>query len=638
MTTRQALLTVAVAAIVATAMAWDGGALWYMDNPCHLLDLGQLADHVMPEQRWFHGWSTMANAGGDVGGVNAPLPWFGLALLVAAGLPAGLVYRLAMVGAVLLHAMGAWALGRRLGLGRQAATLAAVLIAVLPVDLVGIAGGLAGMWPYRLANGLLYLGLARWRPERVPVGTTALGLSAVLLCHAYSGVVAAGVMALLGVALARQRRWPSLARLTGAGALALLLTCPYWFPQLTGGQATVAEVTRLTPEGALALLMLPIRPHDLLTGQPWTVLGGPLSWLPSVALVVGWHLAIQRFRKEQPTLDPLAGWLGGAVLVLLLLVLLGGLGLLGPNPWRHLAHGRAALAIVAAAGLAPLLARPWARRATVAAITLVGLQASLFELPNPVTHPELRQAVPALRATWAELAASQHHGRIYHQETFLDPSWSGPLAWSHAGAMLAVEQGLPVLGSWYGVSPVPTVPWTMDQGVALLGAYQDVVLTDPAWLNARFRRFGVGGVVTVEPALAAHLAARPERYSQVSDHPPFAAFVLIEDPLPPVGLASPTARAELEIMEPTRIVAAITTEGPADFVLRQAWDPGWSASLDGQRVAIGAGPDDGLVTGTLPGSGTLELRWRPRSKPLVPLGLLGLLLAVGVAVWERRRV
>lgn len=636
MTTRQALLTVAVVALLATAMAWDSTALWYLDNPCHLLDLQQLGTRVLPEQAWFHGWSTMANAGGDVGGVNAPLPWFGLALLVAAGLPAGLVYRMAMVGAVLLHAVGAWALGRRLGLGREAATLAAVLIAVLPVDLVGIAGGLAGMWPYRLANGLLYLGLSRWRPDRVPVGITALGLAAVLLCHAYTGVVAAGLTALLGFSLARRGHWASLARLVGAGAIALLVTCPYWLPQLTGGSAAAAEITRLDAAGALALLMLPIRPHDLLAGQPWTVLGHHLSWLPSVALLLGWQLAIQRFRKERPAMDPLAGWLGLAVVGLLALVLVGGLGVLGPNPWRHIAHGRAALAIVAAAGLAPLLAAPWAHRAAVAALALVGLQAGLNELPNPVTHPEIRWAIPALRATWGDLAASQQHGRTYHQETFLDPTWSGPLAWSHAGAMLGFEHEQPVLGSWYGVSPVSTVPHTMDQGVALMGAYQDVVLTDPAWLIARFRRFGVGSVVTVEPALAAALAAQPGTYRQVSDHPPFAAFVIHTDPLPLVGLASPRARAELSTVEPTEVVAAITTSGPVDFVLRQAWDPGWSASFDGQPLLIAAGPDDGLITGTLPAAGTLELRWRPRSKPLAPVGLLGLLLAVGVAVWERR--
>jgi hypothetical protein len=637
MTTRQALLTVAVAALLATAMAWDSSALWYLDNPCHLLDLQQLGTRVLPEQGWFHGWSTMANAGADVGGVNAPLPWFGLALLVAAGLPAGLVYRLAMVGAVLVHALGAFAVGRRLGLGLPAATMAGVLVAVLPVDLVGIAGGLAGMWPYRLANGLLYLGLARWRPERVPVGTTALWLAAVLLCHAYTGVVAAGIMALLGASLARQRSWLSLSRLAGAGAIALLLACPYWLPQLTGGRAAVVEVTRLDPLGSLSLLMLPIRPHDLLTGQPWTTLGHHLSWLPTVALVLGWHLAIQRFRKERPTVDPLAGWLGLGLLVLLVLVLLGGLGILGPNPWRHIAHGRAALAIVAAAGLAPLLTASWARRAAVAALALVGLQAGLNELPNPVTHAEVRQAIPALRATWGDLAASQHHGRIYHQETFLDPTWSGPLAWSHTGAMLGVERDLPVLGSWYGVSPVPTVPHTMDQGVALMGAYQDVVLADPDWLHARFRRFGVGGVVTVEPALAAALAAQPERYSQVSDQPPFAAFVLTQGPLPLVGLAAPTARAALSVAEPTEVIATISADGPVDFVLRQAWDPGWSASLDGAPLAVSAGPDDGLITGTLPGPGTLELRWRPRSKPLAPIGLLGLLLALGAAVWERRR-
>jgi hypothetical protein len=542
-----------------------------------------------------------------------------------------------MVGATLVCALGAYAISRRLGLDRPAATLAGVLIAVLPIDLVGIAGGLAGMWPYRLANGLLWLGLARWRPDRVRVGATALWLAAVVLCHAYSGVVAAGLLALLGLNLGWRRSWPSVSRLAAAGALGLLIASPYWIPQLTGGRQALAEITQLGPTGTFSLLLLPVRPHDLLTGQPWTILGHHLSWLPTVAIILGAGAAIQRWWRLRPTIEPLAAWLGLGIAALLALVMLGGLGALGPNPWRHLAHGRVALVLVAAAGLTPLLRAAWARRAVLAALTLAGLLAGLNELPNATLHADLRQDIPALRRTWAELAAAGPRGRVYHQETFLDPAWTGPLAWSHSGAMAGVEQGLPVLGSWYGVSPVPTVPHTMDQGVALMGAQQQVVLEQPAWLHARFQRFGVGGVVTVEPELAAFLAAQPGAYRQVSAQQPFAAFVLTTPPLAPIGLASPSASAAIKAQETTRLAAEITTSGPVDFVLRQAWDPGWSATLDGQPLPLQAGHEDGLATGTLPESGLLELQWKPRSKPLAPIGLLGLLLAVGLMVWERWR-
>jgi hypothetical protein len=202
--------------------------------------------------------------------------------------------------------------------------------------------------------------------------------------------------------------------------------------------------------------------------------------------------------------------------------------------------------------------------------------------------------------------------------------------------MLTVHHGLPTLGSWYGVTPVPTVPFTSDQGVALMGTLQEVVLADPDWLFARFRRFGVGAVVTVEPALDAFLGADP-RYRRVARHEPFSAFLLSDPPLGPLGVADPGARVDVEAVDDTTLTAGVALPGPAPFVLRQAWDPGWSATFDGAPLPLAPGPEDGLVSGTLPGPGRLALRWRPRSRPWAPLGLLGLALAILAEVVAARR-
>ncbi len=634
MNPRQAHTSVIFAALLATAGVWLPGALLYMDSPCHLLELQELALRVIPEQGWVHGWSAMANAGGDIGGGNATLPWALLGLLGWLGLSVGPLMRLATVGATACAGLGALALGRRLGLSPTAAALAGALVAVMPIDLLGIGGGLAGMWPYRLANGLLLLGLARLEPERPRVGGTALWLAAVLLCHAYSGVVAFGVLGLLILARGLRGAWREAGLLGAAGLLATLIALPWWLPQLQGGATAVQEITRLGPAALLAMLTLPVRPHDLLTGAPWTLLGGGWSVPASVLLGLGLALGLVRLLRAPRAVPPMARLLLLAVAGLLLLALLGGLGLLGPNPWRHTTQGRTALALLAAAGLAPWLVSRGRVVVLVAVLAIASLGASLRELPW--ARDDLRDDLRALSATWAALAEAEPAGRVYHQETFRDPSWSGPLAWSHAGAMLGVAQGLPVMGSWYGVSPVPTVPYTMDQGVALMGTLQSVVLEDPAWLLARFRRFGVGAVVTVEPELEALLRASGD-YRLVAEHAPFAAFLLELPPLAPLALASPSASAAIARHETTRVVANVTTAAPVDFVLRQAWDPGWEAKLDGAPVAIQPGPADGLITGTLPGSGELQLGWKPRSKPLAPIGLLGLLLAAGLAWWERRR-
>lgn len=625
MSPRQAALLVVAAALLATAPAWAPGALLYMDNPCHLAELQALATRVLPEQRWFHGWADVANAGGDVGGLNAPLPWTLLALATWAGLPLAVGYRLAMVAAAAAAGLGTLALGRRLGLAPTAAALAGVLVAVLPLDTLGIGGGLAGMWPYRLANGLLWFGLARLDGDRPRTGPWSLWLAAVLLCHPYAGVVAAGWTTLLLAEHLLGRRWRPALGLAAAGALGAAIAAPWWVPQVLSGGLGVREITHLSVPGAAALLTLPVEPHDVLTGRPWTLLGGPPSVPIAALLALGLVAAVARGARAWAS--PLARRLLVALALLLALACAGGFGLLGPNPWRHLAQGRAALCLAAAAGLAP-----WLGGRGRAALFTLGLAAwsALVTARDLPTGRTAHAQIAALEATWRDLAAASPAGRVYHQETFQDPAWAGPLAWSHVGPLLTVRHGLPTLGSWYGVTPVPTVPFTTDQGIGLMGTLQDVVLADPDWLYARFRRFGVGAVVTVEPALAAFLAA-DQRYRLVAAHAPFSAFALLEPPLGPLGVADRAARVQVEAVGPARIIATVALTGTAPFVVRQAWDPGWSATLDGVPLPLAAGSDDGLVTGTLPGAGRLVVDWRPRSRPWAPLGLAALLAALILA-------
>jgi hypothetical protein len=118
-----------------------------------------------------------------------------------------------------------------------------------------------------------------------------------------------------------------------------------------------------------------------------------------------------------------------------------------------------------------------------------------------------------------------------------------------------------------------------------------------------------------------------------------------EGPAPPPGPADarPTA-GRITVLEPNHLRAEIETPGPGLIIVNEAYYPGWSATVDGDEVAIQ--PANVMFRG-IPvdsaGRHVIEMRLRPaRFWGLLPaflagLGLLGwVILAPPIRRWRRR--
>lgn len=633
---RRDALTVALTALLAALPGALPGAEYYLDNAPHVLEVALLANEILPAERWFMGWTDGANTGMALGQLNAPLAWVPLALLVKLGLPvAGLTRLMGVVGNV-VFALGAWRLARCLLADRRAALLAAALAATSPIDLWGVGGALGGMWPYRLANGVLLLGLAA-APARRTAGTVGLWLATLLMLHTFTGQAAFYFGALAGLYALWTRDWRAAAHLAGGAALALLATAVFWLPLLDPKLRGFVTMWRTAPWEMLALLTVPVEVYGVRMRDELVVLGGGLGWLHATVLLGGAALGLLRARLADPVRTRL---LGAAVVLLAILVVLmhnTGLDLMGPNPWRHLAHWRVALAIAAGAGLVTLLPRSPALPALVG-LLLALLSATIGhqQVPHRL-RADASAALSALEATWSELLAQGPVGRVYQVDTFRSPSAPAVLGWSHPGGVPAARHDVDLVGSWYGVTPVPSVYGAASEAGILLGEGRQAVTADPGlapWLAHRLRLYGVDAVVTVDVEMGAALDADPT-FTLVSQHLPFAAFRLADSGFERLGARPPAQVEELEL-ERGRASATLTGDGPIAFRLRESHHPWWEASLDGQPVALAEDPSSGLIVGEAPGPGSLVLTWRDRGRRWWPLSALGLSL-LGAALARARR-
>lgn len=634
---REVLLLAALAAL-ATAPTFAPDALGYVDNAPHLLETVALAE-ALREGRGYPAWSDLALGGFAVHQLNAPLLWVPLAVAVAFGAPVVPLYMGAVVVSNVVFALGALALGRRLFADPRAAWLGAALAAVWPNELWSIGGAAAGMWPWRMGMGFALAGIAA-TDGRPRLQRDALWLALTLLTHTFSGIVAFGWTAWRALwDLGRGARADAAVR-AAAIALAIGLAGFFWLPLL---DPRVREFFVVTPWKVLDIFLLlftgadPYPPVPVLE-QEW--IGRGWGVVPYVAAVVGFGaLAVRRRRGGAPVLADRGLALRASIALAVVLVvavacLLGNWNFpLGPVPWRYFAFFHAAAALVAGAGLAGLLPRA-AHLPVGAALAATAVLAGLAEVGAPwdAERASLREA---LHATWDDLAAARPAGRVYHEDSAADFDAPKPLQSDHAGPLLTLRHGLPTLGTWYGITPVQLHAWTGSEHTYIMGLKWKDIRENPELLYRNFQMYGVGSVVTVTPLLRAFLAADP-RLRLVADHPPFAAYVLVEPVAPP--LAIPPGQGTIEIVEARAdlVRARVALAAPqADVRLRQGWHPWWEATLDGAPVPVRMGEKSGLVEATLTEGGLLELRWRRHDAGGVWVSAGALLLVVGLAARGR---
>ncbi len=606
------------------------------------MEVAALAERILPGDGGWVGWDDRAQAGQVIGQLNAPLIWGALGLLVAAGLPATPLYLAGAPLANAVFALGIWRLAGALLPGRAGPVAAALVGACMAQDLYGIGGATGGMWPFRLANGLLAWGMAG-ALARPRVTRHGPWLAAILLCHTFTGAVAfawTGACALVNGARGRRRE-----ALAGAGAVALALGLAgaFWLPLLDGAlRSALGDARSWGAWQSLAFLTLPAAPFDLqvyerlrLLGGAWSLPGAAALWL-GVAAAVGTRGGRARLIGSGPLAGLIGLGLAALVLLLSVFIALTDWGGLGPNPWRFYAFYRIGLACAAGAGLGGLLERAGRRApAAWAALTVALLAGPLAAGRQEIPRRAGASAWEAMEQVWAELAAAGPRGRVYVENTFEDERAPEVLRRGQVGALFTLETGLPMLGTWYGVNPNPTHPWTTSEAIFVMSARPDQLAepTAPGWLYGRWRTYGVGAIVAYSEPLAALLEADP-RYRRVSARPPFSAWVLVDPPQPMLGAPPSAAIADLQVSR-GRVEARVTlSEGPAPFRLRQSYHPWWRATLDGEPIPLEAGEGDGLVSGTLPRSGALLLTWEDRARwarwvSLLSLGALALAGARG---------
>jgi hypothetical protein len=634
-------LALAVLAAIPVLPALAPAAATYLDNPSHLVEVKELVD-ILAEDRWFSGWGLRANAGMAVNQVNAPLVWAVVAALAPLGVVA--VYLLGIVASNILFALGAHRLFTRF-LGPDAGWLAAALAALAPQDLYGFAGAAGGMWPHRLANGLLLWGLGAPGPSSP--GRIGVWLAAVLLCHTYAGMDAAGIVGIAIVLDLAGRRWRDAGRRTLGAAIGAAISAPFWVPLLTPGvRPDFAGWIRFWNLGDhLAELLLPFNPVQLNNPLEWEFIGGPLNFAWAALLVSGLGGAFAGRAALQQQLGPFLRppLVAAPIFLALLLVIVMAIvpftltEAFGPNPWRHLAVVRAALCGIAGFGLVHLgYGVRSALTPLLGAVALVGAWAGVLEMRLPTGEASARHHAD-LRAVWSDLVAASPKGRVYHQNTSFRESAPPPLRHSEIGALIAFQTDLPVVGTWYSISAVASEPHMRSANLGLFGDSPDRWYRAPDDFFARARAFDLGAVVSVEPRLAAFLAKRPEA-RLVSERGAFAAFLLEGAGLP--AIECPPGVTCLYGPE-TRGAAALRFSGaiPATALgVRQTWHPWWVATINGEPARILREKRSGRLNVALPalpaGEHVLNIRWTDPTRWTIWPALLGLVLAA--ATWVRR--
>lgn len=635
-------LALALIALVPMLPALVPGALAYMDNGAHLVTVRDLQD-ILPEEGWFSGWHTRANAGMAQNQVNAPLVW---AAVAALGGLFGVVpvYLAGMLASNMVFAWGAHRLYRRF-LDADAAWFGAALAAIAAPDLYGFGGAVGGMWPHRLANGILLAGLGSTAPASP--GKLGAWLALVLVCHTYSGMDAAAIVGIAILLDLGARRWREAGRRIAGALVGAALSAPFWVPLLDAElrPELAGEIRFLNMVDHLALLLTPLELLRINDPLRYEFLGGPLNFGWSVLVLAGIGAAWRHREVLRERLRPLAAppLLAGPAFLAVLVVIVCFVvpptltDAFGPNPWRHLTLVRAAICGLAGAGLVAL---GYGARSSVGvlvgALAVAGAWGGAREIHAPL-DAETRALHEALGATWRDLEAAAPKGRIYHQNTSLTSAGPEALFLSHVGASLAFHTDLPVVGTWYSISPVASEPHMRSSRAGLFGTSKDRWFSQPLAFWARARAFDVGGFVTVEPELADFLDTQVG-VERVATHAPFAAFVYrlgglgtIECPDGWTCTTTGEGRGWVE--------ARVTgTSAPSRLGVRQTWHPWWTATLDGEPLAPTKERGTGRLVFDLPafeGEKELKIRWVDPTRWTAWIALAGLVAAA--VTWRMSR-
>lgn len=592
----------------------------YFDNAPHLAEVQSLAQGDFLSHTV---WAPRLNAGTAVGQLNGPLAWMTLAALQRLGLGGLWLYIAGILSSNVVFTLGIRKVAERLSADPMVGLIAGLIAACSLMDLYGFAGAASGMWPHRLANGVFLLGwpLMFGRLDSRRAGGLALWLGLVSLLHTFSAVVGFGCLAAVAVHRAFfNRREAGL--LLAAGAGAALMTSGLVVPLLLEpGLRLVRAGWKVGPLDSLLLLTLPFQLDAWVGRNELRLLGGAVGWsalLPVVLTPLGLWRARERLGSVELRLMGLGVF--GLILVGAVLFPYADFRLLGPNPWRHYVWLRVLLAILAGWALAP-----WVR-STAAGLGLAGV----LLVPAVVTgSAELSgqgEVRGELEQAWA--AIPDGPGRIFHQDSFGVKDAPAALFRSHAGAALYTQRDLPVLGSWYTVSPTPTVAWTTTESGLIFGVAPAEV-SDP-FVEARLKLYGVDRVVSVGQRFRAILRRAPSA-NEVYTGPNFSVFVLDTPAMAVLG-TPPPATVEVLSAGEDRVQAQIHSDGPTPFRLRMAYHPWWRAELDGLAIELEEGADNGLVQGVAPQGGTLTFRWEDRGRHWWLLSLLSVLGLM--AIWR----
>ena len=618
-------------ALVVSLPAFLPGAEAYIDNAPHLVEVLGLARHILREDHWWAGWSDLAECGHTVGEANAPLSWAPVAALVALGAPPASTFALASALANVVFALGALRLSRRVWTNESAARIGAVLAVADVCGLYGIGGALGGMWPYRLAIGVLAWGMGSRVEARF--GGMTLWLSCLVLLHTFVALFAAAWGALsFGASLVR-RDTPGAVRWGLSGAATIVVTACFWAPLMEPATRALGFIFHPGPLISAAAALLPAVPLSTATSASldWVAGGAGLLVLPLLALGI-WRFVTRRIPPVRgELLGRVAFGLGVLLVLVVLIVPLTGTNSLGPNPWRYLALVRLAVALVAGVGLASLA--PGLRPLLLSLPVGVALWAGVREIPSPIFGGERALAWADLAATWdalrAELGPQVTHIRVLHEDPMFDSTAPAAFRATHVGALLSARTGIQTVGSWYGINPNPTTPWTVTEGPLTLGGWPGGLAANRDAFAARLRVFGIGAVVSVAPELR-RVLDEDDRYRKVAENGPFSAWVLTTPPLSLVGSGAGEVTG-LRI-ERTRIVARVPA-GP--FRVRIAAHPGWTATLDGVPVPLSRDPGTGLMGGDAPGAGELTVVWTQTGRWGRVVSVIGVALTALGSLLER---
>ena len=224
--------------------------------------------------------------------------------------------------------------------------------------------------------------------------------------------------------------------------------------------------------------------------------------------------------------------------------------------------------------------------------------------------------VPGLRLVGGYTAAFIDHEASRYAERMLYRRPEQTFRWLGIQRYLSLDRPLPERLSRH-LEPLPFAP---APGVRLYRSAFDAPLVRCP-----------GGAVPVEHPLA-HLDGHPELRSDRLART--RAAVAVGGLLLPAEPKDSGARVSVLRSDPGRWRLHVATENPCLLVVAENHDPGWRASMDGEKVDIVKADAAFLATPVPPGEHDLRFEHRPL-EPL--LALAGLLAAAAAIMMLRRR-